>query len=230
MPRLGERRGRMKPCKKCGTPFYCSPFHDLPGTNEKKFCSMACIRAYKGSPEAMAEIFWNNVTKAPMPACWEYTARNVEGYGIICQGSGQTRKQYLAHRYAWLIYTGSLPPEDKAVCHHCDNPACVRPEHLFLGTWAENKADSMKKGRHSVGERLKVNKLTEADVLEILANPPTEGKGGNVTEYAKRYGVNKGAIQNILRGRNWNHITGLPRLRVKHRKSNLAALREEGKP
>lgn len=100
--------------------------------------------------------------------CWEWIgARTGRGYGAV----GLLGKQYSTHRLSWEVYNGSIPP-GLYVLHHCDNPPCFRPDHLFLGDGAANMTDKMAKGRHSrglapTGERHPFAKLTWDDVGEI---------------------------------------------------------------
>jgi hypothetical protein len=198
--------GRMKPCKHCGTLFYCQASQDVGGTlPEKIYCSRACYRGYMASEKAILDRFWANLVKGD--GCWEYQTLNVEGYGIIAQGYGPRRKQYLAHRFAWKVYHGTLPPEDRAVCHHCDNPRCVRKEHLFLGTWNDNNQDKTRKRRHAFGERNSNAILTEAQVLEIRAKfRYLAPRRTNSDELAAEYGVPKQTIYNAAVGVTWRHL------------------------
>lgn len=90
--------------------------------------------------------FWDRVLVGD--GCWNFTVRlNRQGYGRFCVGS----KDVLAHRLAWELWHGEdLPPYPEAVVgHHCDNPSCVRPDHLFVGTQADNIHDAKRKGRMS---------------------------------------------------------------------------------
>lgn len=93
------------------------------------------------------ERFWSKV--AIGDGCWLWLrARFDDGYGAFRFDN----RQYRAHRFAWLETRGSLP-SDMLVLHHCDTPLCVRPDHLFLGTPADNMADRDRKGRQARGER-----------------------------------------------------------------------------
>lgn len=90
----------------------------------------------------LAERFWEKVDK--LGECWVWTAhRNALGYGVF----GANRRSVLAHRMAWTLERGPIP-NGLIACHHCDNPACVRPDHIFLGTHRDNAVDMTRKGRH----------------------------------------------------------------------------------
>lgn len=81
-------------------------------------------------------------------ACWLWTGyRQKNGYGKVSARSAGFPGVQLAHRLAWLLFVGPIPP-GRLVLHRCDNPRCVRPGHLFLGTHADNVADMLQKGRH----------------------------------------------------------------------------------
>src|SRR5689334_3346338 len=87
--------------------------------------------------------FWDRVAKLGNSECWPWKlACNPAGYGLV-NYDGRCR---LAHRIAWLFTHGNLP-SDKHICHHCDNPPCCNPAHLFCGTDKDNMADAKRKGR-----------------------------------------------------------------------------------
>lgn len=98
------------------------------------------------APEAL-QTFWALVDKTE--SCWLWRAnRNSNGYGI-CSIAGSP---FLAHRIAWELTNGPIPP-GKFICHHCDMPPCVRPDHFFIGDHHLNTQDMLAKGRHCNGRR-----------------------------------------------------------------------------
>lgn len=128
-------------------------------------------------------------------------------------GHGQMRvngRTQLVHRFSWKLHFGTIP-DGLCVCHHCDIPACVRPDHLFLGTPADNIADAAKKGRMRNGgielacrgEKHGNSRLTETQVLEIL---DLRNRGYSYQEIANHYGLLSQSIGEICRGETWAHI------------------------
>ena len=135
--------------------------------------------------------------------CWEWSANKTHnGYGQIHFNGAQRR----AHRVMYELKNGSIP-DGLVVCHKCDNPGCVNPEHLFLGTQKENMLDAYKKGRFPVafnqsGEANHRAILSREDVLVIRSQKGLVSRSA----LAKEYGVSKSNIQAIHEGRSWKDM------------------------
>jgi len=150
----------------------------------------------------------------PLSGCWEWTgARKPDGYGRLFRRG----RQLTAHRLAYEQWRGPIPP-GLSVLHRCDNPACFNPEHLFLGTQADNIADCIAKGRAfrakgsangkhthpgtSQGERNGRARLTEAEVVAIRSD--RRGRA----EIAAHYGVVPVTVWKVKTRRSWAHVEG----------------------
>jgi len=97
--------------------------------------------------KSVNERFLNKISIEPNSGCWLWTAAvDPNGYGNFHVNVHEGLKK--AHRVSWDLFRGSIP-EDTCVCHHCDNPPCVNPEHLFLGTTKDNMGDMSRKGRQN---------------------------------------------------------------------------------
>lgn len=142
--------------------------------------------------------------------CWNWSgARFPTGYGAFSY-RGRTLK---AHRASYAEFVGPIPPGHH-VCHRCDNPVCINPDHLFVGTPADNMADKASKGRAKRGERNNTTKLTEQQVLVIKQflrkHPPIKGQhGGPCTFLARWFGVTQVAISHIWLEKNWAWLAAL---------------------
>ena len=134
--------------------------------------------------------------------CWEWNgATHSKGYGQIKRP--KTRTQIPAHRLSYLIYRGEIP-DGMLVCHSCDNPKCVKPSHLFLGTYQDNSQDMAKKNRHLFGERNNKSKLTREKVLAIHRLYHEEGVSQG--KIAKSFGIGQATVWKILHGIRWKHV------------------------
>ena len=135
----------------------------------------------------------------PNSGCWLWTAsQSGHGYGYFFMDGRGTR----AHRAAWILYQGEIP-NDLCVLHKCDNPQCVNPDHLWLGSHAENMIDRGKKARSARGVRVNTTKLSIDDVKKVRA---LLKKGINCTAIARSFGVSTTAIHAIRNRRTWAWI------------------------
>jgi hypothetical protein len=149
----------------------------------------------------LEERFWRYVE--PMlddRGCWEWAGP------LIRQGSyGQISKDGRtvgSHRVAWELFNGAIP-KGLFVCRRCDNPPCVNPSHLFLGTPSENSQDALRKRRQYVGEKNVKAKLTEADVIAIKV---LIGYGYTQRYVAKIFGVHYTTARDAFVGRSWGFV------------------------
>lgn len=156
------------------------------------------------NPIPLKDRFWGKVdTSEGTEACWTWLAvKNEKGYGRIW--SLPHGRQIYAHRAAWELEVGPIG-EGLFVCHKCDNPACVNPAHLFLGTARENTRDATRKGRLvnppvRVGEDNRKAKLTEKQVQEIRCK---YAEGCTQNKLACEYGVAQAHISQVVLGKVW---------------------------
>lgn len=149
--------------------------------------------------------FWKKVKKLETEkCCWEWqSVLKEDGYGVFWAND----KKIYAHRFSFQLHHNRLIKEGMCIMHIvCDNPKCVRPDHLKEGTWHENNTDRANKGRGNAtrGEKNNFSKLTEKHVLEIREKY-SQGK----TTYKKlgdEYGVHQSLIGYIVNYRIWAHI------------------------
>ncbi len=156
--------------------------------------------SYRG--KSVADRFFPRVNKNGPGGCWLWTGSiDTGGYGTI-----QIRQRIcLTHRLSWLLHKGDVP-EGLYVLHRCDVRNCVNPEHLWLGTYADNNRDAREKGRWKpeFGESIGTSKLTTSNVRKIKS----EFAAGGVSKAAlgRRFGVTDVMIGNIVRGKWWKHV------------------------
>jgi hypothetical protein len=139
------------------------------------------------------------IERLPFSGCWIWMGGLfLTGYGALVVNG----KQHLAHRASYSAFVGEIPT-GMCVCHRCDVRACINPDHLFVGTIADNNADMKAKGRHNAGERHGLSRLTEDQVREIrklcLA-------GISQPEIASRYGLIQQTVSDIHLRKRWRHI------------------------
>lgn len=150
----------------------------------------------------MTERFWPQVDRKGPDECWNWMGfKNSAGYGRLRVDG---RKE-LAHRVSWSDRNGAIP-NGLCVLHRCDNPACVNPSHLFLGTRTVNNADRHSKGRSGAphGEKSSFARFRDDQIPYVCALLKA---GLSQSDVARAYGVHKGTISHIARGGTWGHIT-----------------------
>lgn len=146
---------------------------------------------------ARMDFFLSRIRK-DSSGCWIWTGtKSDRGYGML----RHTGERYQTHRFSVAAFQGDLGPED-VVCHTCDTPSCVNPDHLYRGTHLDNMADRSARGR-AIGPRGELSgsaKLTEQDVREIRA------ASGNHAETARRFNVSDALVRAIRKRTRWGHI------------------------
>ena len=152
-------------------------------------------------------LLWSHTDKST--DCWIWQrGRNTGGYGTLFWGD----KRWYAHRLAYTLANGPIP-KGLHVCHKCDNPPCINPGHLFVGTARDNALDMVRKGRHRYilptvrprggqGSRTSVN---ESQVIEMREK---RAAGALLKDLAREYGMTNQGVRAICRGVNWAHVGG----------------------
>lgn len=182
----------------CGQPTHLAKLHDkryghVPGKPNRFLPGHYLKHLHRQPP--LDDKFWSLVLKTD--GCWLWQGSlNSAGYGRL----KYHQKFYFAHRLAYMLAYGEIMP-GVAVCHRCDNPRCVRPDHLFLGTTADNNADRERKGRTCAGQAHKWTRLTPTQVREIR-HRYAEG-GITKAALAREYHVWPSAIGQIIRRKCW---------------------------
>jgi len=159
--------------------------------NYRQMYSLSCV-----IDDLNIDRFWSKVDRSD--GCWNWTAgKNDAGYGQI-KVAGKVLK---AHRVSYFLRHQTIPHQ-LFICHSCDNPACVNPDHLFPGTTAENQKDKARKDRswRPVGACHHLTHLSDVDVLEIRARPD------KYRLIAADYNVSWSTIERIKNRKTWSHI------------------------
>lgn len=182
-------------CKACSVTFFRKP-KDV-SNSANCFCSRSCYMSALLDP--LEDRFWSRVIKSD--GCWLWTGEKVSsGYGKL--GMGGVKSKY-AHRLSWELNVGPIT-KGMFVCHHCDNPPCVRPDHLFLGNHLSNAADMVKKDRQCRGERNGRAKLTSELVREIRTR--YANNTATQLQLAIEFGLTDGCISMIINFKLWKHL------------------------
>lgn len=173
------------------------------GAKVGPFVSHALTRGWRtscgcGDKEELLWYFWSRVRK--VGACWEWQGTfDPKGYGLA---SILRRKHVFAHRLSFEMNVGD--PGRLCVLHRCDNPACVHPGHLFLGTRRENNEDRDRKGRAACGEGHWYAKMTKSEVRR-MRELAAQGVAGDVL--ATMFNLARSATYAIIRGESWKHVS-----------------------
>jgi hypothetical protein len=181
---------------------------------------MLCNNRSPHRSKSLEQRLWERVDKGAETDCWEWLGpKHRKGYGIIGKG-GRSGGMKLTHRVAWEITHGEPVPDGLFVMHTCDNPPCCNPNHLEVGTHAQNMAHMREAGRSSIGERHYMvqhpewirrgveqssTKLTEDDVRRIRAK--YAAKEATQTTLAAEFGVGSSTISLIVNRKRWSHIS-----------------------
>jgi hypothetical protein len=145
------------------------------------------------------------MTTAKESPCVEWTkCKNAAGYGRAWHNG----TLHLAHRLAYCKYHNVSLESIKGwvIRHTCDNPSCVNPHHLLIGTAADNTRDKVSKGRHSRGETSFHAKLTEGQVAEIRATYVARDRESGSTALARKFGVSQSTISRIVNNNRWTYL------------------------
>lgn len=157
--------------------------------------------AKKRLPES--ERFASKFTPEPNTGCWLWLGGlDQDGYGKFTTWRGSKWANIGAHRFSIGFHGAPVPP-GMLVCHHCDNPACVNPDHLYIGTPKDNASDIDRRGRRPLGERAPNAKLTRATVSSARA---LLASGMSVSAASRALSVNVRTLSDVARGVSWSHV------------------------
>ena len=192
-------RVREKRCAECGKVFFKDPRNTWAYWERAKYCGQACsglgvAKTKDANRPSIEEKFWSNVEKTD--GCWLWTGySDKDGYGVLVYEG----KFYRCPSFS-LKLDGRPVPKGRFACHTCDTPACVKPEHLYVGTPSQNVQDALSRNRMLVGSRHYASKLTEADIPKIRTDPRTH------EIIASAYKVSASLVGLIKSRKIWRHV------------------------
>jgi len=170
----------------------------------------AIFSGHGWSSFVLADVYWQRAGRPDDRGCWPWAGsrHKISGYGVACLYKAPHRyglgRCDTAHRLAWVVHCGPLAP-GRCVLHHCDNPPCVNPDHLFLGSLADNAFDRDRKGRTARGECVgRPTALTRQSVVAIRGAYAT----GDTTysRLAERFGVSISQVHRVVKREQWQYV------------------------
>lgn len=194
--KIGESRGKSTAefwlCKcECGNDHTVSSQHLRLG--QVKSCGCWFEKPEQVLLDEAKDRFFQNIEKTA--TCWIWKGVKIDGYGIMFH-----KKPVKSHRFSFEIHKGKID-KNKLICHHCDNPSCVNPEHLYQGTPKDNSQDAYSRNRMVVGEKHHYSKLKENQVKYIL---DCEERG---IDLANKFNVSEDTISRIRNKKSWKNVS-----------------------
>ena len=177
-PKRSRSKHPSKQCRDCSATFIKRPRDSQEQWEGREFCSLACANRAKSTKTPPEARFWKFVPSKPDGSCWLWQgSKDSHGYGRISTETGKSPAK--AHRVAWEIHFGSIPT-GLSVCHACDNPSCVNPNHLLLGTQRANALDAARKGR-----------ISEKSLLNLRPSAPGHWGAGPISNKEAPNGISQ---------------------------------------